>query len=35
MPGPQPAVRPFIFRIVGSGLDVGGVGDAAPYSGDP
>ena len=46
MPGPQPChYRPFILCIVGRGLDPSaafrrrqpprGVGDAAPYSGDP
>ena len=46
MPGPQPChYRPFIFYIVGRGLDPyanfrrrsppRGVGDAAPYSGNP
>ena len=34
MPGPQPChCRPFIFCIVGRGLDPsGGVGDAASYT---
>ena len=46
MPGPQPChYRPFIIYIVGRGLDPSatfrrrspprGVGDAAPYSGNP
>ena len=46
MPGPQPChYRPFILCIVGRGLDPSaafrrrslprGVGDAAPYSGNP